>query len=141
MSQTLIGAGLVLHGLITSSIGLAAVSNPAAPAITLPSWFSWWPGPFGRSWVFEFIGLGAGANLLGGVLWVVAGLGLLGGAAALLGFGPLEGYRYQLLIAGAGLSLVALALYFHPIYVAALLINVAIIALLWSKAVAATAGT
>lgn len=29
-----------------------------APA--MPSWLSWWPGPFGRSWVFESLNLGSG---------------------------------------------------------------------------------
>jgi hypothetical protein len=39
--------------------------------------------------------------------------------------------RHELLLAGAGLGLVALALYFHPIYVIAVAINLAIVALLW----------
>jgi hypothetical protein len=42
-----------------------------------------------------------------------------------------------MLLAGAALSLVALALYFHPIYIAAVVINVAIVFLLWGDFLAA----
>lgn len=133
MSQVLVGGFLVVHGLITTMIGLVAVANPNAPPIALPAWFAWWPGPFGRSWLFEAMSLASGVNVLGGLIWLGAGLALLGGGLGWLGVGPLEGLRYPLLVVGAGLGLVALAVYFHPIYVAAVLINVAIVALLWGR--------
>ena len=46
--------------------------------------------------------------------------------------------KYPLLIGGAGAGLVALALYFHPLYIAAVLINVAVLALLWGRVAQAT---
>ena len=130
MSQILVGALLVGHGMITASIGFVAVTNPNAPAITLPGLFAWWPGPFGRSWLFEAMNAGTAFSVLGGFVWLVAGLALIGGAIGYFGVSPLEDIRYPLLVAGASLGLVALALYFHPIYLAALVINVAVIALL-----------
>jgi hypothetical protein len=133
MSQVLIGGFLVVHGLITTMIGFVAATNPNAPAILLPAWFAWWPGPFGRSWLFEAMNLGSGFQMLGGLVWLTAGLALIGGGIGWLGVAPLEGFRYPLLVAGASLGLVALALYFHPIYLAAVLINVALIALLWGR--------
>ena len=66
-------------------------------------------------------------------MWLTAGVALIGGGIGLLGVSPLEGIRYPLLVAGASLGLVALVLYFHPIYLAAVLINVAIVALLWGR--------
>jgi hypothetical protein len=133
MSQVLIGGFLVAHGLITASIGFAAVTKPNALAMTLPAWFAWWPGPFGRSWLFEAMHLGTAFSVIGGLVWLAAGLALIGGGIGLLGISPLEGVRYSLLLLGASLSLVALTLYFHPIYLAAILINVAIVALLWGR--------
>jgi hypothetical protein len=46
-----------------------------------------------------------------------------------------------LLVAGAALSLVALALYFHPMYLVAVVINFAIIFLLWGNFLAARSAT
>jgi hypothetical protein len=137
--QVVIGGILVAHGLITSAIGLTAVTNPSAPAMALPSWFAWWPGPFGRSWLFEALGLGTGAALAGGLVWLASGIALLLGGLGWLGVGPLVDLRNALLVGGAALGLLAVVLYFHPIYLAALLINVAIVGLLWGRF--ATAGS
>ena len=127
MSRAIVAAILVGHGLITSMIGFGAVTSPNAAAISLPSWFSWWPGPFGRSWLFEALGMGAAAQVIGGFVWLIAGLLIIAGGLGWFGFGPLEGSRVTLLVSGAAVSLVALALYFHPIYLAAVVINIAIV--------------
>lgn len=133
MSQALIGGFLVAHGLITTAIGFGAATNPAAPPMALPAWFAWWPGPFGRSWLFEAIGAPTGVAMLGGLLWLVAGLALIAGGMGWFGIGVLADFKYPLLVGGASLGLIALALYFHPIYAAAVLINIAVIALLWGR--------
>jgi len=137
MSHALVAAILVGHGLITSMIGFGALTSPSAPATALPTWFAWWPGPFGRSWAFDALSLGAGAQMVGGVVWLVAGLLILAGGLGWFGFGLFEGSRVTLLVTGAGLSLVALALYFHPLYLAAVAINIAIVYLLWGDFLAA----
>jgi hypothetical protein len=139
MPHALIAAVLVGHGLITSMIGFVAVTSPNAPAVTLPSWFAWWPGPFGRSWLVEALSLNTGASVLGGFIWLVGGLLIIAGGLGWLGLGLFEGSRVTLLVAGAALGLVALALYFHPIYVVAVAINIAIVALLWGDFVTARA--
>lgn len=137
MPHAVVAAILVGHGLITSMIGFGAVTSPTAAGLALPSWFAWWPGPFGRSWLFEALNLGAGAQLVGGFLWLVAGLLITAGALGWFGFGVFEGSRVMLLVTGATLSLVALALYFHPIYLVAVAINVAIVFSLWGEFIAA----
>lgn len=137
MSHAIVAAVLVGHGLITSMIGLVAVSSPNAPALALPSWFAWWPGPFGRSWLFDALSLGTPASILGGLVWLSSGLLIIAGGLGWFGFGPFEGSRVTLLVAGAALGLVALTVYFHPIYVVAAAINIAIVLLLWSDFVAA----
>jgi hypothetical protein len=137
LSHAVIAAILVGHGAITSMIGFGAVTNPNAPATTLPSWFAWWPGPFGRSWLFEALSLGSGASVMGGLIWLAGGLLIIGGGLGWFGVGAFEGSRTTLLVAGAVLSLLALAVYFHPIYLAAVAINLVIVVALWSDVFAA----
>lgn len=131
--QVLVGGFLVLHGFITTAIGYGAVTSPNAPLMAAPAWMAWWPGPFGRSWAFEALGLGGEAAMVGGLIWLAAGLALIGGGLGWLGVGPLAELRHALLVGGAALGLVALALYFHPFYLAAVLINIAIVGLLWGR--------
>ncbi len=137
MSHAIVAAVLVGHGLITSMIGFVAVTSPNAPPMALPAWFAWWPGPFGRSWLFEAVGFGTPASVIGGLVWLIGGLLILAGGLGWFGFGPFEGSRATLLVAGAAVSLLALALYFHPLYVVAVAINLAIVFLLWGEVVAA----
>jgi hypothetical protein len=126
-----VGVFLVLHGLITAVIGAAAVSN--GPAMTLPSWFNWWPGPFGRSWLIEELSLWTPAAIAGGLLWLVAGIALIGAGLGYMGAGPLRDLWPTLAVAGGGLGLVAVALYSHPLYAAAIVINVVLVALAWGR--------
>ena len=137
MSHALVAAILVGHGFITSMIGLGAVTSPNAPAIALPSWFAWWPGPFGRSWAFDALSLGAGAQIVGGLVWLAGGLMIIAGGLGWFGMSLFEGPRVTLLVTGAALSLVAMALYFHPIYLAAVMISLAIVIVLWGDFVTA----
>ena len=133
MPPVVVGGFLVLHGLITTMTGFASVTKPDAPPLSLPSWFGWWPGPFGRSRLFDALHLGSGAAVVGGLIWLVAGVALIAGGLGWRGVPALQDLRHALLLGGAGLGLVALALYFHPIYVIAIAINLAIVALLWDR--------
>ena len=130
MPQVLVAGFVVAHGLITTMIGFGGVTKPDAPAMTLPAWFGWWPGPFGRSWLIDGLHLGAGASMVGSALWLVAGLAFLGAGLGWLGVPALSGVWQPLALGGAAVGLVALALYFHPIYLVAVLINVAIVVLI-----------
>jgi hypothetical protein len=132
-----IGAMLIAHGVITSAIGFGTVSNPGAPAMAMPGFMSWWPGPFGRSWLFDTVGLGSSAAVVGGAVWLLSGLALVAGGLGWLGVGGVLDLRYALLVAGAGLGLLAVLLYFHPFYLVAVLINLAIVALFWTRVTAA----
>ena len=133
MPAALLGGFLILHGLITTIIGVGGVTKPNAPGLALPAWFGWWPGPFGRSWLFDGLNLGSGAAVVGGLIWLVAGLALIGAGLGYLGVGPLRDQWPLLAVAGGSLGLIALALYFHPIYVIAVLINVVLVALVWGR--------
>jgi hypothetical protein len=138
MPQAVLGGFLVLHGLITTMIGVVAVTKPDAPALTLPSWFSWWPGPFGRSWLFDALDLGTGAAVLGGLVWLVAGVALVAAGLGWLGVPGVRDLWQTLAFAGAALGLLALAVYFHPIYLVAVVIDLAVVVLLWGRLTPAT---
>lgn len=131
MPNVLLGLLIVGHGVITAMIGVGAVTKPDAPAMTPPAFFSWWPGPFGRSWAFEALGLGTVAAVVGGLVWLVSGLALVAAGLGWIGVGPLAGLTSALAVVGAALGLVALVLYFHPLYLVAIAINLVLLATQW----------
>jgi hypothetical protein len=120
---TFVGILIALHGLITLAIGGAAVGGaPTPPEMTKLPGAGWYPVPLGDSWLLH-----GGAAQIGGVLWVLAGIGLLLTAASVFGFILPGAWRQAGLISGA-LGLAAIALFFHPYYVIAIAANVALIA-------------
>ena len=131
MPPLMAGAFLVLHGLITTMIGAGALSN--GPAITLPAWFSWWPGSFGRSWLIDGLDLGTPVAVAGALVWLVSGVLLMAAGLGVLGLRPLREAWPTYALVGGAVGLVALALYFHPLYFAGLVINLVLIALLWGR--------
>lgn len=133
MPPLVIGVGLIVHGLITTMIGVGGVTNPNPPAMALPSWLGWWSTPLGRSWVVDGLGLGTPAALAGGLVWLVAGLALVGAGLGWLGVPALRDLWAQLAVTGGAIGLVALALYFHPLYLGAVLIDVVLVALVWAR--------
>lgn len=138
MPQAVLGGFLVAHGLITTMIGVVGVTKPDAPALTLPSWFSWWPGPFGRSWLLDAFNLGSGAAVVGGLVWLVAGLALVAAGLGWLGVPAVRDQWQTLAFVGAAVGLLALAVYFHPIYLVAVVIDLALVVLLWGRLTRAT---
>ena len=133
MPPAVLGGFLVLHGLITTMIGVGGVTKPNAAAMPLPSWFEWWPGPFGRSWLFDALHLGSGVAVVGGLVWLTAGLALIGAGLGFLGVPVVRDLWPVLAVAGGAIGLVALAVYFHPIYLGAVAINVVLVALVWGR--------
>jgi hypothetical protein len=127
----LIAGFLVVHGLITAAIGAGAVADPAKPGLANAAWLGWWPTALGRSWLLDGLHLGPGAGVAGGLLWLAAGLALMAAGLGRFGVPGLHGSWQMLALGGAALGLLALAVYFHPIYVLATLINVAILVATW----------
>lgn len=132
MPHALVGGFLVVHGLITTMIGFGGITNPNSTAISVPG-FAWWPGPLGRSWLIDGLRLGSGAAIVGSLVWLVAGLALIGAGLGWLGV-PVFRDQWPLLAVVGGLTgLAALAVYFHPVYLIAVAINVALVALVWGR--------
>jgi hypothetical protein len=118
-------------------IGFASVSNPTSAAMPTPSWLAWWPGTLGRSWAFDALNLGSGPAVIGGLLWMAAGLALVGAGLGWLGVSVVSDQWQTLGLVGAVLGIAALALYFHPFYVIAIAINVVILVSVWGRVVTA----
>jgi general stress protein CsbA len=137
VAHAVVGIVLVAHGLITTMIGFGSMSSPSAAAMQTPSWLGWWPGTLGRSWAFDALNLGSGPALIGGLLWLAAGLALVGAGLGWLGVSVVSNQWQMLALVGAVLGLAALALYFHPFYIVAIVIDVVIVALVWGRVVAA----
>jgi len=123
--------------LITTMIGFGSMSNPTSAAMPTPSWLGWWPGTLGRSWAFDALNLGSVPALIGGLLWLAAGLALVGAGLGWFGVSVVSNQWQMLALVGALLGLAALALYFHPFYIVAILIDALIVASVWGRVVAA----
>lgn len=122
--QVFVGVLIALHGLITLAIGGAAVGGaPTPPEMGRLPGAGWYPVPMGESWLLR----GGAAAQMGGVLWVLAGFGLLVTAASVFGFIMPGAWRQAALISGT-LGLAGIALFFHPYYVIAVAANLALIA-------------
>ena len=137
MPHAVVGIVLVAHGLITTMIGFGSMSNPSSAAMPAPSWLAWWPGTLGRSWAFDALDLGPGPALLGGLLWLAAGSALVAAGLGWLGVSVVSDQWQTLALVGAVLGLAALALYFHPFYGIAIVIDVVIVLSVWGRVVAA----
>ena len=137
MPHAVVGFVLVAHGLITTMIGFGSITNPSSAAMPVPSWLGWWPGTFGRSWLLDALSLGSGRGR-------ARRTGLARGRRRLDRCWARLARRLgaQRRVADArvrrrGVGLVALALYFHPFYLIAVVIDVVIIAMVWGRLMAA----
>ena len=117
-----IGILIALHGLITLAIGGVAVGGAPTPLemSKLPG-AGWYPVALGESWLLR-----GEAAQIGGVVWLLAGIGLLLTAASVFGFVLPGAWRPVGLISGT-LGLAGIALFFHPYYVIAVAANLALI--------------
>ncbi len=128
-----IGVLLLIHGLITvaqAKTGFAPGTGTANPA-----WLSWWPVNLGQSWLIKQPALTKTAfGTISGILWVGAGLCLIGAASGLFGFIlPTQSWRLLAGI-GAAVSLILFVFYAHPLYLVGIGANLAILlVLLWAK--------
>jgi len=122
--SVVIGILMAIHGIITLAIGGVAVGGaPTPPEMNRLPGAGWYPVPLGDSWLLH----GTAARV-GGVLWLMAGLGLLATAASMFGVGvPTSAWRAIGLIS-ASTGLAALVVFFHPYYAIAIIVDVAIIA-------------
>jgi hypothetical protein len=126
MTQLFFAGLLVLHGLITTIIGLTSLSKGSDYGLDNPSWLSWWPTEMGRSWLLDALPFGAGFSVMGDLIWVAAGLGLMTAGLGWLGATGLNTIWESVAFLSAGLGLLAIVVYFHPLYLFAALLNITI---------------
>jgi hypothetical protein len=126
-------AGLFfVHGLITIGSGVGAVADGgrkawADPGLANAPWLSWWPMGLGRSWLIDVAQLGPSGYAVGGLSWLASGLAFIGAGLGLFGVPVVKGIWQPLALTGGAFGLTAVALFFHPWYALALLINSAVL--------------
>ncbi len=127
---------LLAHGWIHMS--LAQVPLPQPGGLHTPFFPAWWRAGVDPSWPVSRLGLAPEATrTLGWVLWLaVVVLYALAGLA--LFFSPSSAATWQgLTVAASGLSLVLLALYWHPWLPVGILIDIALLALIFLRRIPA----
>ena len=134
--KLLISVLLILHGLIVASQSAGSFGSVIPNELQNPSFVSWWPINMGRSWLFSWLGLDKTlvAYRIGGLLWLAGGIALVAAGLGVLGWiVPTDWWR-SLAIGGGAVSLIMLAIYFHPITIIGTASSIAVlVALLWAK--------
>lgn len=118
---------LIAHGLVTMS--LATVPVPAPGALRTPYFPAFWRADVDSAWPASRLGLvPALVRTAGWVLWLAAFILFSDAGLGLLGIPVLHGIWQPLAAAGAGLSLLLLALFWHPWLALGVLLNMGILA-------------
>jgi hypothetical protein len=134
--KLLIGILLIIHGLIVAGQSAGSFGSTIPNELQNPSIVSWWPINMGRSWLFSWLGLEKTLVVyrIGGLLWLVGGIALVAAGLGVLGFViPTDWWR-GLAVGGAVISLIMLAVYFHPLTIIGTAASLAVLAaLLWAK--------
>ena len=134
--KLLISVLLILHGLIVAGQSAGSFGSTIPNELQNPSFVSWWPINMGRSWLFSWLGLDKTlvAYRIGGLFWLAGGIALVAAGLGVLGWiVPTDWWR-SLAIGGGAVSLIMLAIYFHPITIIGTASSIAVlVALLWAK--------
>ena len=129
MLKTIIALFLIVHGLVHA--GLAAAPNPNDPDAKPGAFFT----SINRSWLLPQLGLNAAAvQWIGIILVVFATLGFVLAGLGVFGVSGLTDIWRTVAVVSACVSLLLLALFWHPWLIVGVLIDVGLlIALLWAK--------
>ena len=129
MFSTLFALFLIAHGLVHA--GLAAAPNPNDPDAKPGAFFT----SISRSWLLPQLGLNAAAvQWIGIILVALATLGFVFAGLGVFGIAGLTAVWRTVAVVSACVSLLLLALFWHPWLIVGVLIDVGLlIALLWAK--------
>jgi hypothetical protein len=133
LMKILIAVLLIIHGMIVASQSSGSFSP--GPGVANPAWLNWFPVNLGQSWLLAPLGVERTLYArAGGILWLVAGLALVAAGLGVLGFVVPPSWWRSLALIGAIISLVMLAVYFHPLFGIGIGASVVLlIALLWEQ--------
>jgi hypothetical protein len=124
--RTLIGIFLIAHGFMTMS--LATVPVPAQGGLHTPFFPSWWRDNVDSTWPASRLGWSNGlVRTTGWILWTAALVLFAAAGAGLLGIPGLSNLWQIFAAAGGFISLILLALFWHPWLVLGVLINLGIL--------------
>lgn len=127
MIRTLFALFLIAHGLITMS--LATVPVPAPGALRTPYFPAWWRENVDSNWPISRLGLNPGlTRTTGWLLWLAALILFAGAGLGVLGVPLLSALWQPLAGIAAVLSLVLLVFYWHPWLVLGVVLNMGMLA-------------
>jgi hypothetical protein len=131
--KTLIAVTMIVHGLIVAAQS-ASSFNPGG-GVQNPAWLNWWPANLGQSWLLTSLGIERTlVARAGGLLWLVAGMALVGAGLGALGWVVPSAWWRGLALSGAAISLAMLAIYLHPFYGIGIGASIVLLtALLWER--------
>jgi hypothetical protein len=113
--KLIIAVLLIVHGLIVAAQSSGSFSPTGG--VPNPAWLTWWPTNLGQSWLLSMLGIErTPLARAGGLVWLVAGMALIGAGLGALGFIVPPAWWRGLALAGAVSSLVMLAAYLHPFF-------------------------
>lgn len=117
---------LLIHSAISG--GQMSMGFKPGPGLPNPAFLSWWPTRMGQSWLLQQLGITSRAVYgLTGVLWLAATVGFAIAGIMLL-INPARPGWAPYAAVSAIISLVALGIYVHPLYVGAFALNIALLA-------------
>jgi len=134
--KLLIGVLLIIHGLVVAGQASGSFGSALPKEVQNPSFVNWWPINMGRSWLFTWLGLEKTLAIyrIGGLFWLAGGIALVAAGLGVLGFVVPTGWWRDLAIGGAAISLLMLAVYFHPMMIIGTASSMAVLlALLWAR--------
>lgn len=124
--RTFFAIFLIAHGLMTMS--LSTVPVPAPGALHTPYFPAWWRNNVDSTWPASRLGIPVGIiRIVGSSLWMAVLVCFAAAGAGLLGLPSLSSLWQFFAAAGGIISLILLALYWHPWLVLGILINVGIL--------------
>lgn len=130
--RVVIALFLIAHGLMHYS--LSTVPLPEPGSIKTPFWPSWRRPAADPNWLASRMGLPVPAvRTAGWLLWMAATVCFILAGLGLLGLPGLAAAWPMLAVAGAVFSLLVHAFYFHPWLVMGLVIEVAVLAVVYFR--------
>ncbi len=124
--RTIFAIFLIAHGLVTMS--LSTVPVPVPGALHTPYFPAWWRNNVDSTWPASRLGLPDGlVRTAGWILWMAALVLFATAGAGLLGIPGLNAVWQIMAAVGAIISLVLLALYWHPWLFIGVLLNIGIL--------------
>jgi hypothetical protein len=130
--KILIALFLIAHGLMHYS--LTTVPLPQPGALRTPFWPCWWREAIDPLWPVSRVGLAPSfVRALGSALWLAATVAFALAGLGLLGIPGLHSFWQGAAIFASAVSLILLALFWHPWLVMGIVLSLGVVVAVWQR--------